>query len=345
MTHNAHRLGTYNERKNLFTPHSCTLDEVNRIVHDFGSGEGISVSTRCPVETWLHKYYKELYKNETVKEHFLGISLGCNKGDDAIDVMRMGSQNQKFDSVTWRSTMFEVSDGQSFSGERACPVNPSDFPIIQPHFIRDAKMHCVEAMPSTFKLLNASMYNLGLEKEGFVVQNIALGSTSGIAFFPDALPGRESLGLSNCNGDQSTVGGVECKQVLLRTLDKYVFEYVGEDEWPIDILSIDTEGFDFDVLYGSTSTLEKTQYLIFEYHETGTWSRHSIKEVMDLLQNADFTCYWAGEGKLWRIHDCWQRGEMDQLYSWHGWSNIACVKRSNLRLAEIMEDIFLETIE
>lgn len=345
VSHNSHRLGSYSKGKERFTPRTCTLEELGKIRQQIPSGDSISLSTRCPVETWLNTYYEELYRNETVTDPFLGISLGCNKGDDAVDIMRLGSQNHKFDSSTWRSTMIEASKGQKFQSERACPAGLSLFPIVQPHFIRDARMHCVEPMPSTFKLLNLSMYKLGLEKHGFILNNLAVSSTSGIAFFPDAMPGVESLGLSTCTGNKSSVSGIECKEVHLRTLDEYVSEYVGENEAPINILNIDTEGFDFDVLWGSTNTLKRTQYLIFEYHETGIWPFHSIQEAMALLHNAEFTCYWAGNGKLWRIHDCWQRREMDQIYSWHGWSNIACVKNTFVRLAEIMESIFLETIE
>ena len=37
------------------------------------------------------------------------------------------------------------------------------------------------------------------------------------------------------------------------------------------MLSIDTEGRDFDVLFGASSTLDRTYYLEFEYHIDGDY--------------------------------------------------------------------------
>ena len=60
---------------------------------------------------------------------------------------------------------------------------------------------------------------------------------------------------------------------------------------------------------------------------------------MRLLDGKGFTCYWAGIKKLWRITDCYL-----DWYDWHGWSNVACVHRSQIELVGIMEGLFNRTL-
>ena len=42
---------------------------------------------------------------------------------------------------------------------------------------------------------------------------------------------------------------------------------------PINILSVDVEGFDFDVLFGAGSVLDRTQCLEFECHKVRHWGK------------------------------------------------------------------------
>ena len=54
-----------------------------------------------------------------------------------------------------------------------------------------------------------------------------------------------------------------------------------------------------------------------------------------------FTCYWLSGADLWRITECY----FDVYNTWHYWSNVACVHRSYLNLAERMEIRFNKTLE
>ena len=123
------------------------------------------------------------------------------------------------------------------------------------------------------------------------------------------------------------------------SLETYVEIYV-KYQGPINILSIDVEGFDFDVIFGAGSVLDRTEYLEFEYHIKGNWGNYHITDAVRLLDGKGFTCYWAGKKKLWRITNCYING----LYDWHGWSNVACVHRSQAELADDMEKVFNETL-
>lgn len=52
--------------------------------------------------------------------------------------------------------------------------------------------------------------------------------------------------------------------VMLR-IEKFV-----QSKGPISMLSIDTEGMDFEVLFGAGPVLDRTNYIEFEYHVAGT---------------------------------------------------------------------------
>ena len=114
-----------------------------------------------------------------------------------------------------------------------------------------------------------------------------------------------------------------------------------KDAGTIHFLSIDVEGFDFNVMKGGTRTLARTEYLEFEYHYVGNWAKQSLQDAIKMLDDLGFTCYWAGKDKLWRLDDsCW----LDH-YNFHTWSNVACVNRKlNRQLAMNMENTFLKTL-
>ena len=57
-------------------------------------------------------------------------------------------------------------------------------------------------------------------------------------------------------------------EVEMYSLDSYVEKFV-KSKGPINVLAIDTEGWDFDVLFGASSVLDRTYYLEFEYHMIG----------------------------------------------------------------------------
>ena len=79
----------------------------------------------------------------------------------------------------------------------------------------------------------------------------------------------------------------------------------------------------------------------FEYNWMGSWAKQNLLDAVKMLDGIGFTCYWAGNGKAWRIDEsCW----LDH-FSWHAWSNVACVNRLiNAQIAVNMEDTFIKTL-
>jgi len=296
---------------------------------------------KCPSSSWLDEYYSLLYRKYQENpnwnlEPFLGINVGCNKGYDAINLARLGMLNPKFDRDTWGQAL--VNAGLADVGVCGQSQTQNQFQLssaLSGHTVRKGEMHCIEPMPSTFEAINKVKSQLNLGKEGLVMTNAALSSTNGVIDFPNARAGKENFGIDSCQKNNDF-----CEKVPMYSLPTYVETFVN-GHGPINILSIDVEGFDFDVLFGAGNVLDRTEYLEFEYHKVGNWGGYHLTDAIRLLDAKGFTCYWAGVNRLWRLTGC-----QHPLYeTWHEWSNVACVHRSKIDLAHIMEQTFKKSIQ
>jgi len=233
----------------------CTEEQrskiVQQIVHD---DDNLKFRHGCFDSDWLDSFFTE--ESDIGTEDFVGISVGCNKGTDAVLAARMGMNDRAYDAPAWLETI-------GLGHTTVCP-NKKQKKIYLPK--RNGEMHCIEPMPNNFRAVDNASNSLGLMKEGFVVTNAAVSARNGVVKFPDGKAGLEAYGISNC--DQTTDKNSFCVNVPMYSLDSYVQKFV-KSRGPITFLSIDTEGWDFDVLFGGSSTIDRTFYLEFEYHQAG----------------------------------------------------------------------------
>jgi len=294
----------------------------------------IAHNTKCPNNSWLQDYFKQDFKSRTDKKSFIGISIGCNKGYDAINTARMGMNNPKFDKLLWAKEMNREVGRKEESGACNQKKDPQ-FEILADEPERSGEMHCVEPVPNTAQILQSARERLGLDKGSstFEVTKAAISSADGTVKFPNVRAGVENANLSDCRHN--------CEEVPMYSLQTYVNKFVKSKTDPINVLSIDVEGFDFDVLFGAGSVLDRTEYIEFEYHIEGNWNNYHIMDAVRLLNGKGFTCYWAGQQKLWRLTEC----DHEIYKHWHGWSNVACVHRSQNVLATKMETLFIDSLK
>ncbi len=367
-------------------PPQCTVDQLLKVrsqlipelcLHDHQGGKqyrqlcSITTATKCPNATWLDEYYAELYeKNQQNQQHisgdarhgrasspssssFLGISIGCNKGFDAISTLRMGTFDNEINKVDWKKAM--TVDGEELHSS-VCKQDTEDENSIFKQFsttstttsMRKGEMHCIEPMPQTFQKLKQSSEDLRYNEKGLVVTHAAVSKESGEMLFHTAgmKSGIENKGLGNCQRLSPAVREKECESVPVYSLNDYVKNHTNknqEEGRPINILSIDVEGFDGDVLLGAgREVLERVEYLEFEYNWMGSWAKQHLYDIVEMLDEHNLTCYWAGKDQLWRITDCWML-----YFDIHTWSNVACVSRSDSvqSLASKMEDTFQRTLK
>ena len=306
----------------------------------------ITQKTKCPDSSnWLEEYYQELQGEHSQDlpplPPFIGMSIGCNKGFDALNTLRMGTFNAKLSKSAWNKAM-------AIGGKidhSVCKQNETSVFDVDDHKsaenARPGEIHCFEPMPVTVSKLKHAATSLGYDKMGYKVVHAGVGKTSGMAWFPSkslVKGGVENKGMFNC--DQRK-GSNHCDRVDVFSLQNYVTDHL-DGTGPIQILQIDVEGNDAEVLLGASSkVLERVEYLEFEYNHMGMWKNQHLYDIVEMLDHNDFTCYWSGVKMLWRITGCWMIH-----FDVHVWSNIACVNRRRVpKLASKMESVFLQTLE
>ena len=293
-------------------------------------------ATKCVEPTWLESYYKDLKRNRA--EDFVAVYVGCNKGYDAVNALRMGTGSSHYDKKVWKEKLQETRDSS------VCGQHDNQFPIVdEDQDIVNGYVHCLEPMANNFEKLDTAAKHLGWE-DNFLVTRAAISKQTGTIKFEKTEFGVENMGLSirKC-GKRKNGTFRNCDVVNVYTLDQYMEDIAKvKTNGIIHLLSIDVEGSDYDVIKGGSKTLQKTAYLEFEYNWMRPWHEQNLIDAVKDLNKFDFTCYWAGLGKLWRVEEsCWL-----SHFDFHTWSNIACVNRKlNGILAKNMENIFLKTLE
>jgi len=291
--------------------------------------------TMCPQDLWVDS----LVESDPSSDKII-IDIGCNKGDDLIAWMeRWDPSPQGFwNTSRWKQYYADtllrpdpnqknwVLDTETFH----CP----DRPFSRPEAVKQMAMQsttrrapiavCVEPERENIELLKASSaLGYGSTEHGsFHIVQAALSDHADMnqtIEFPDGFPGQENLGLSSRMYDGHT------SSVPLTTVDNLVKQL----KLPrVDILTIDTEGWDPAVLLGAMETLSSVRYLEFEVHRDlkGTpWENTTLKSVITSLDEKGLECHWAGtNGVLLSLNKCWKESFEEGF-----WANVACVKRND----------------
>ena len=88
--------------------------------------------------------------------------------------------------------------------------------------------------------------------------------------------------------------------------------------------------------------MARTRYVEFAYDWKDAWGEpaRGLRPVVQKMHGLGHTCYWAGDGKLWRLTECWQ-----DFCSYKSYAFLACANRHLApKLSEEMERTFRETI-
>lgn len=323
-------------------PSKCKSVEKQLIRKVLHNGQSFMRNTACPdSDAWLLDYL--LQEGGKDQEKFIFLNFGCNKGFDSLRVALAVSQRKDiFNKTKW-------GDALGIQQAGACKqASGEDKPIIG-GVPRPVEVHCVEAMPSNFNILQRAVNMTGTDRHGLTLHHYAMTGTPDVesTFFPNSKPGYEHLGLSGCLGVTEESKG--CMKVPAITADDFVAKHVsvklqdfpnGKDRLPY--VSIDVEGFDFTIMKAAPKMLQQTDYLEFEFHRQGDWAHQNLADCIEMLESYGLTCYWTGINKLWRITNCW----VDTYGKFHQWSNIACVNpKYQSKLYERMEKVFESTLE
>ena len=201
-----HFLGVCSKEQKDIILHQLPEDACNMNSYPWVNQCSFSFASRCPNATWIENYYIEkatkrklsikdrLTKFMRVNEEssFLGISIGCNKGFDAINTIRMGTFDPIFDKEIWRQArQDETIDNRCGMKNDYSQFNFDSIGLYirsRPHQRprpRRGEMHCIEALPTNYNKLKRAAQELELDKKGFVVSHAAIAAKNGQVYFPD----------------------------------------------------------------------------------------------------------------------------------------------------------------
>jgi FkbM family methyltransferase len=269
--------------------------------------------------------------------------VGCNKGFDAVYTLRLLASDATFDRPSWSDALYQGEiPSKGYCGQHAGPQAKVGPAVGLASDRTTAMVHCIEPMPTTAAALTRTARALQWHKR-LIVSNVALSNVDGTALFPNDVQnmGTESTSLGDCLNETNAH---QCVSVPVYRLDTYLDQHLDDPYTSIDFLSIDAEGYDWEIIMGGLASLRRIKYLEFEYNSVPNWFRHNLSDAINTLTEHRFVCYWAGAyGHIWRISNCW----MDH-YNLHSFSNVACVNLNfaeNAPLLHRMEELFRATLD
>jgi hypothetical protein len=172
---------------------ACNNTEIQRSVSSLNGYGGISHATRCPDEAWLFEWQRTL----TPQKPFVYMEIGCNKGTDAVVMLKLFTRNTNVSLQKWL-------DETSFVSRPACGIDWKGWNSI----IDDARHgslayshFCLEPVKENFNVVFNSARDLGYDKMGLHVYQVAISSsdlTSSVKF-PSGTSGFESLVILSVN--------------------------------------------------------------------------------------------------------------------------------------------------
>ena len=259
----------------IFTPPACTAEQLEMTAQRHpGEKEGdcyglcpTTFLTCCPRATWLEEYYNSQHQQNSKKKSFFAINVGCNKGYDAVNLLRMGSNNPDVNRQMWKDAVPPALQAAACNQDQESTMALVTDPSLSQGIETNALVYCIEPMPSTFEaLLNASRINKWDEQ--LKVRQIAMNNEDpSTVLFPgpesENLVGVEDIGIKDsCSDTPDTCVSVESSRLdAMMTKEKL--------NKRLNILLIDVEGYDFDVILGANATLRNTEYIEFEYRMVG----------------------------------------------------------------------------
>ncbi|GFR50048.1 hypothetical protein Agub_g12099 [Astrephomene gubernaculifera] len=302
-------------------PFGCTPEKAASQANKLVSGiKQRTYHSACADHWWL-RHLAEL--NLKVPRHTTVVDVGCNKGYFSATALNYlapahGDQLQKFYNSHLKQKVYSRPCG----GCNECKQAPAKFPN---HGQQTVDVFCYEPSNIHLKSLTTardSVYgppDTAISTEAakdrthvrFHIRQAAVSNRTGVAQFP------VECNTNYCSLDSKSEGALQ--SVNVTTIDT---EMASLGLPYIDVLKIDTEGFDPAVLAGAYAALRNHRIgiLSFEYHHLWSRSGGTLKQCSRYLQELGYICFYDGPVLAKITGSCW-----DNRYELKRWSNIVCV--------------------
>ena len=164
-------------------------------------------------------------------------------------------------------------------------------------YLKVKQFHCFEASPRNFEILKKKIENSNYSNICHL-NNFGLGHKSYDTFINQTKESSSST-INNINFNSSYFKK-KIKILNISKIDSYVEKipikvtfldhYINQNKIQlIDILKIDTEGFEFEVLKGLTKNFKKVKFIYFEHHYDDMIKKNYIfSDIHNLLEKNNF---------------------------------------------------------
>ena len=264
------------------------------------------------------------------------LSVGANKGYGLSEFVQRFT-TAKVDNQAWHALLQKHECAAECCGIcKPCRARPLPFSTRAPADAVD--LHAFEVQPATAAMLRKVLADaLPANASGGTainasVHEVAVSNASGVLWTsPNVLSGKENFGASFAPSRRS----IPRRAIAL---DDWLDAQTAEAR-RVQLLSIDTEGFDGLVLRGAARAISAKRIDVIEFEYIRAW-HGSLRDTLRWLDGRGYTCYWVGNhgnggvlaqasGRCWR--DCFvePRGR---------WSNLVCSHRADI-LAVFQRDV------
>ncbi|CAF1488737.1 unnamed protein product [Adineta steineri] len=163
-------------------------------------------------------------------------------------------------------------------------------------------VHAFEPQPDTVVILDGVKKWMNIRersKSTFSIHGMAVSNYDGKVLFKKCNPGNEV-----CSLDVSHTSIDEKVEVDVVTLDHFADQH---NLSRIDVLKIDTEGYEPFVFQGAKRLLEehRIRLFIFEQLETGAWLNTTLQIEVSKLTKLGYICYIIGKTGMILVTNCW----------------------------------------
>ena len=159
------------------------------------------------------------------------------------------------------------------------------------------EIHCFEASPINFEILKKNLKNLDI-KQNIYLNNIGAGEKKKSIFLNQTQESSSST--INTFNQNSNYLKKKLKILNIKNLDKYykkipidvisIDEYVMDKKIEnIDILKIDTEGYEYDIIKGINMSNKFIKFIYFEHHyDDMIVKNYKFGDIHNFLRNKGF---------------------------------------------------------
>ena len=298
--------------------YTCTHKELKKIM----KAEPINHNTNCPSRNWLDPFVNSI---QNVSKTPTIIIVGCNKGEDFVNIVNKLSGNSKYDTNEYVSKL--VTRNIKFN----CGGHGSIVKVSKSETPKNVYGYCIEPLDVNIKLVQDIFKEMNFDSKDLHIVKRAMNSYTGTVEFPkNVVAGVSVVGMES---ESSSVGTTDI--VPMSNLDTFIKEYQINEV--IDFVSIDTEGFDAEVILGFSKTLvnKYVRLIEFEYHIVNRWKTADLQMIITMLDLWNFDCYWQGnKDQIWRLTGCWH----NNYYINRQWSNVVCINRKETAHAWFVEE-------